>query len=65
VSIVNENCPHLIPCFIQHNGTTHWNPGLVSQEALESLLMVVTPMAEEWTNMEKAMGEFLESHRRK
>ena len=46
---------YLVPCFIQHNRATYWNTGFVRQEVLEGLFMVVTPMAEEWANVEETV----------
>ena len=46
---------HLIPRFVQHYSATYRNPGLVCQKALESLFVIVTPVAEEGANMEKAV----------
>lgn len=53
---------HLVPLLVEHDSATYRYPGLVRQETLEGLFVVVSPVAEKRADVEQAVGEPLEGH---
>lgn len=53
---------NLVPCVVEHDGTTYGDTGLVVQEALEGLVVVVGGVSEKRADTEQHLRKLLEIH---